>query len=133
MLNSIIANKLNDVLPFIVSAVERYKNEEENLVEAIIQRECTSIHPSVKWRFEKEARTFIKAQLNGNESNFNKIAFDNIYPLYGQIDIKGSSEARNSATREDLTIQLNAIKSILENAMQIESLPIYEQYLLPNK
>ncbi|MFK7783001.1 GAF domain-containing protein [Psychroserpens sp.] len=129
VLNSINANKLNDVMPFIVSAVERSKNEEENLVEAIIQTECTSIHPSVHWRFEKEARNFIKDQLNGKEPNFNKIAFDNIYPLYGQIDIKGSSEARNSATRDDLTIQLNALKSIVENALKIESLPIYEQFL----
>jgi len=116
-------------MPFIVSAVERSKSEEENLVEAIIQTECTSIHPSVHWRFEKEARNFIKDQLTGNEPNFNKIAFENIYPLYGQIDIKGSSEARNSATRDDLTIQLNALKSIVEHALEIENLPIYEQFL----
>lgn len=129
VLNSINANKLNDVMPFIVSAVERSKSEEENLIEAIIQTECTSIHPSVHWRFEKEAKNFIKDQLNGNEPSFNKIGFDNIYPLYGQIDIKGSSEARNSATRDDLTLQLNTLKSIVEHALQIESLPIYEQFL----
>ena len=129
VLNSINANKLVDVMPFIVSAVERSKSEEQNLIEAIIQQECTSIHPSVNWRFEKEARRFIKDQLNGLEPSFNKIAFDNIYPLYGQIDIKGSSNARNWATQQDLTIQLNAIKGIIENALQIENLPIYEQYL----
>ncbi|WCO01253.1 GAF domain-containing protein [Psychroserpens ponticola] len=129
VLNSINANKLNDVMSFIVTAVERSKNEEENLIEAIIQTECTSIHPSVHWRFKKEAKNFIKEQLKGNEPNFNKIAFENIYPLFGQIDIKGSSEARNSATRKDLSIQLTAIKSIVTNALQIENLPIYEQFL----
>ena len=129
VLNSINANKLVDVMPFIVSAVERSKSEEENLIEAIIQQECTSIHPSVNWRFEKEARNFIKDQLNGVEPNFNKIAFENIYPLYGQIDIKGSSEARNSATQKDLKIQLESIKSIIENALKLEDLPIYEQFL----
>ncbi|WP_460217757.1 GAF domain-containing protein [Psychroserpens sp. MEBiC05023] len=129
VLNSINANKLADVMPFIVSAVERSKSDEENLIEAIIQQECTSIHPSVNWRFEKEARNFIKDQLNGVEPSFNKIAFDNIYPLYGQIDIKGSSEARNSATQKDLKIQLQSIKSIIENAIKVEELPIYEQFL----
>ncbi|WP_298754553.1 GAF domain-containing protein [uncultured Psychroserpens sp.] len=129
VLNSINANKLVDVMPFIVSAVERSKSEEENLIEAIIQQECTSIHPSVNWRFVKEARNFIKDQLNGKEPSFNKIAFENVYPLYGQIDIKGSSDARNSATQQDLTIQLNAIKSIIINALEIENLPIYEQFL----
>nr|WP_321221873.1 GAF domain-containing protein [uncultured Psychroserpens sp.] len=129
VLNSINANKLVDVMPFIVTAVERSKNEEENLIEAIIQQECTSIHPSVNWRFEKEARNFIKDQMNGKEPSFNKIAFDNIYPLFGQIDIKGSSEARNSATQQDLTIQLQSIKAIIENAHKLENLPIYEQFI----
>ncbi|WP_299114458.1 GAF domain-containing protein [uncultured Winogradskyella sp.] len=129
VLNSINANKLVDVMPFIISAVERSKNEEENLIEAIIQKECTSIHPSVHWRFEQEARNYIKEEWNGNEPNFNKIAFENIYPLYGQIDIKGSSEARNWATKQDLNLQLSTIKTILESASKIEDLPIYEQYI----
>ena len=129
VLNSINANKLVDVMPFIVTAVERSKNEEVNLIEAIIQKECTSIHPSVHWRFEKEAKNFIKDQLKGTEPSFNKIAFENIYPLYGQIDIKGSSDARNWATQQDLTLQLNAVKGILETASKFEELPIYEQYI----
>ena len=129
VLNSINANKLVDVMPHIVSTVLRSRKEEENLIEAIIQQECTSIHPSVYWKFEKEAKNFIKEQLKGNQVAFNKIAFDDIYPLYGQIDIKGSSEARNWATKQDLTLQLTAVKSILEAAFKTELLPIYEQFI----
>lgn len=128
-LNSINANKLVDVMPYIVSAIQRSKKEEENLIEAIIQKECTSIHPSVYWKFEKEAKVFLKQQLKGSQLSFNKIAFENIYPLFGQIDIKGSSEARNWATKNDLTLQLNMVKSILNKAMRLESLPIYEQLI----
>ena len=129
VLNSINANKLDDVMPFIISAVERSKNQEENLIEAIIQKECTSIHPSVNWRFKKEARNFIKDEMNGKKASFNKIAFENIYPLYGQIDIKGSSEARNWATQQDLTLQLTLVKRILLKALKTEKLPIYEQFM----
>lgn len=129
VLNSINANKLIDVMPYIIAAVERSKNEEDNLIKAIIQRECTSIHPSVYWRFEKEAKNYIKDQLNGEEPSFNKIAFEEVYPLYGQIDIKGSSQARNWATQEDLKLQLNAIKEIVTKANKTQQLPIYEQYL----
>ena len=129
VLNSINANKLNDVMPYIISAVERSKNEEETLIEAVIQKECTSIHPSVLWRFEKEARNFIKDEMNGKKASFNKIAFENIYPLYGQIDIKGSSQARNWATQQDLSLQLKGIKDVLQEALKNEKLPIYEQFL----
>ncbi|TWO34606.1 GAF domain-containing protein [Seonamhaeicola sediminis] len=128
-LNSVNANKLEDIMPYIVSAVERSKVEEENLVEAIIQKECTSIHPSVHWRFQKEAKAFIKDEMSGKEARFKKIVFDDVYPLYGQIDIKGSSEARNIATREDLTLQLNAVKNIFIKALELKALPIYEQFV----
>ncbi|WP_034062461.1 GAF domain-containing protein [Lacinutrix jangbogonensis] len=129
VLNSINANKLVYVMPFIIAAVERSKTEEAHLIEAIIQQECTSIHPSVNWKFETEAKNFIKDQLNGKKPSFNKIAFDNIYPLYGQIDIKGSSEARNWATQQDLQLQLSTAKEVLVKAFSLEPLPIYEQYI----
>ncbi|WP_248722074.1 GAF domain-containing protein [Seonamhaeicola sp. ML3] len=129
VLNSINANKLVDIMPYIVSAVERSKTEEENLIEAIIQKECTSIHPSVHWRFAKEAKEFIKNEMSGEKARFKKVVFDEVYPLFGQIDIKGSSEARNTATRQDLTLQLNAVKHIFTKAKDQEPLPIYDQYV----
>jgi len=129
VLNSINANKLVDVMPFIISAVERSKNSEENLIEAIIQKECTSIHPSVYWKFKKEAKKFIVNQLKGNQATFKKISFEDVYPLYGQIDIKGSSEARNNATQLDLRLQLKEAKAIVEKVLNFESLPIYQQVI----
>ncbi|GAA4805081.1 GAF domain-containing protein [Litoribaculum gwangyangense] len=129
VLNSINANKLVDVMPFIVSAVERSNNEEENLIEAIIQQECTSIHPSVSWKFKQAARKFlIESQRNKeNKPAFSKIAFENVYPLFGQIDVKGSSNARNQATKKDLALQLSLVDKVLNNIPQDEKLPIYEQ------
>lgn len=129
VLNSINAHKLIDVMPYIVSAVLRSKREEDNLVEAVIQQECTSIHPSVYWKFEREAKNFIKEQALGNKVGFNKISFEDVYPLYGQIDIKSSTQARNWATQQDLMLQLNMVKTILVRAFEVEPLPIYEQYI----
>lgn len=128
VLNSINANKLIDVMPFIVSAVEQSKSVEENLIEAIIQQECTSIHPSVYWKFVEAARQFLKEKATiGSEATFKSIVFDNIYPLFGQIDVKGSSEARNLATQKDLLLQLSLLDKIVSQIVEKEKLPIYEQ------
>ena len=81
------------------------------------------------WRFAKEAKSYINDQVLGKEPVFNKIAFENIYPLFGQIDIKGSSVARNLATQQDLTLQLNKLKSVFNRALEMEDLPIYEQFI----
>ncbi|GAA4293831.1 GAF domain-containing protein [Aestuariibaculum suncheonense] len=128
ILNSVNANKLADVMPFILSAVKRSKREYENLIEAIIQQECTSIHPSVSWKFENAARQFLKdKQELGNNAVFSKISFENVYPLFGQIDVKGSSEVRNLATKRDLELQLTLVNSIIHDVLEEETLPIYAQ------
>ena len=101
-LNSINAIKLEDILPYIVTAVERNKRDYENRIKAVIQNECTSIHPSVHWVFEQEAKRFIEDLDDDGIASFRDIAFEDVYPLYGQIDIVGSSDARNDGIQRDL-------------------------------
>lgn len=129
VLNGVNAKKLDDVMPFIVSAVIRSKIEEENLIDAIIQNECTSVHSSVYWRFQEEAKQFIKDQLEGRQPSFKEIVFKDVYPLYGQIDIKDSSKARNNAIQRDLMIQLSQINEVLEKAFEQNNLPIYDELM----
>lgn len=126
-LNSINAHKLEDIMPFLVDSVRRSKEKAENEMELLIQQECTSIHPSVHWKFKKEAQRVLRAQLDGEEASFQEIVFENVYPLFGQIDIKGSSNARNVATKNDLILQLHHVKKIIDKIYKIEALPIYEQ------
>ncbi|TYP70008.1 GAF domain-containing protein [Aquimarina intermedia] len=126
-LNSINAHKLQDVMPYLVDSVLRSKVKSENELELIIQEECTSIHGSVYWKFRQEAKRFMRAKVEGMPASFREIVFDNVYPLYGQIDIKGSSEARNAAIQKDLKLQLTEISKILDRGIESDCLPIYEQ------
>lgn len=128
-LNSVNANKLVDVMPYIVTAVTRSKAERENQIDAIIQNECTSVHESVYWRFEEEAERFIKDNLEGGQPTFKEIIFKDVYPLYGQVDIRNSSQARNLAVQRDLMIQLSEVKKILKAAFEKQGLPAYEELM----
>jgi hypothetical protein len=128
-LNGVNAQKLGDIMPFIVTAVLRSATEEENLIDAIIQHECTTVHSSVYWKFREEAKRFIGDQIDGKQPSFNEVVFKDVYPLYGQIDIKDSSKARNSGIQKDLIIQLATINSIISKAWEKNKLPIYEELL----
>ncbi|MEO9512497.1 MAG: GAF domain-containing protein [Flavobacteriaceae bacterium] len=128
-LNSINANKLDDVMPYIVSAVIRSIEEEENLVDAIIQHECTTVHSSVYWKFQEEAKRFMADELIGNQPVFKEIVFKDVYPLYGQIDVKESSKERNLSIQRDLMIQLSEINEVLSEAVKKYKLPIYEELI----
>lgn len=126
-LNTINANKLKILMPFIVDSVVRAKVNLENELELIIQEECTSIHSSVHWKFRKEALKYFTSVTLGNPSVFGEIVFPDVFPLYGQTDIKASSEARNEATKKDLLEQLEHVFKVLEKMKAVESLPIIEQ------
>lgn len=128
-LNSINATKLEDVMPFIVSAVLRSIEEEQNMIDAVIQHECTTVHDSVYWKFQEEAKKFMAMDAMGHRPVFNEIVFKNVYPLYGQIDIKDSSKERNLAIQRDLLIQLSEISTILSEALKTLKLPIYEELI----
>jgi hypothetical protein len=128
-LNSVNAQKLNDIMPFIISTVQRSIIEEENLIDAVIQHECTSVHPSVHWKFKKEAKRFIMSQIDGDEPQFSEMVFESVYPLYGQIDIKDSSKLRNAGIQKDLIIQLTEIGSVLKKVWDETQLPVYEELL----
>jgi len=127
VLNRINAMKLDEILPYIITVSERNRNDFENRIKAVIQSECTSIHPSVLWVFEREARKFINDYDSDGLASFKDIVFKDVYPLYGQIDIVASSDARNESIQKDLLYQLDIILEIIDKAYEIEELPIYEQ------
>ncbi|PQB04220.1 GAF domain-containing protein [Aureitalea marina] len=126
-LNSINATKLEDIMPYLVDAVRRGIDRKEAEIELMIQNECTSIHPSVHWKFRKEAERVLLSRHTDMPSSYQEITFDNVYPLYGQVDIKGSSTARNDATTKDLIEQLLLVGRIVDQIYEMEELPIYEQ------
>ncbi len=113
-LNSINANKLELILPYLSDTIEKNNSDMANQLKAIIQKEYTAIHPSVYWKFKKEAKNYYYSNISLKDYTFKEIVFKEVYPLYGQIDIKGSSENRNQAIVNDLKEQINQIIAIIE-------------------
>ena len=113
-LNSINANKLEVVMPFLTDSIDRLIVELENQVQAFIQEKYTTIHSSVYWKFKEEAEHAL-SKANFIEPHVpEEIIFPDVYPLYGQVDIKGSSEVRNSSVQHDLQHQLNSLLKLLK-------------------
>lgn len=126
-LNNINATKLDDIVPYIAETVENYKQDRQNRIKAIIQSEYTSIHPSVEWKFEEEAEKLLATESNNDGKELEEIAFHNVYPLFGQIDIAGSSTLRNQAIQNDLIHQLNQVLNIVNSAYEAQPIPVFEQ------
>lgn len=73
-LNSVNANKLDLVMPFLVDTIDRYFSDMQNQIDAIIQKEYTAIHPSVYWKFREEA-SLHTTDKNARDLPFKEIVF----------------------------------------------------------
>lgn len=125
-LNSINAHKLDIVMPYLVDTIDRFYHDIDNEIEAIIQKEYTAIHPSVYWKFREEALLHL-GDRNNKDLPFKEIVFKNVSPLYGQIDIKGSSTARNKAIEKDLVVQLEMLIVLFKYISENLQLPVIYQ------
>ncbi len=111
------------------NVIKQYNNEWESNISSIIQHEFTSIHASVEWKFVEEAEKKAIANLEHIDYSFDTISFDELTALYGQMDIAGSSIARNEGIAADLKNQLSAIKHICESLNAKIEMPIIGNFI----
>jgi hypothetical protein len=128
-LNSTTGQLLEEIMPILSVAGNRFTQEMKNRVEAVIQEECTTIHPSVKWRFEEEASKHIMALDSGQDHMFKDFVFKDVHPLFGQLDIRNSSTIRNTGIKNDLLTQLDMAKKVLKLAKKKKPLPLYDELI----
>ncbi|HTK19257.1 MAG TPA: hypothetical protein VL442_07090 [Mucilaginibacter sp.] len=133
VLNSVNAHRLEIVMPFLVDTIDHRIREYQNKVEAVIQKNYTNMHPSVNWKFRREAKNYIYNVNMGLAYNLKEIAFKDVYPLYGEVDIKNSSVTRNLSVKNDLKNQLNDLIILLEQLELAGAIKDSEQYLLELK
>ena len=132
-LHSVNAQKLDAVMPIITDTFERVQADLNNQVEAIIQREYTTIHPSVYWKFVQEARRNYFESISEKDYLLKEIVFDDVYPLYGGVDIKGSTFLRNKAVIKDLETQLKLLLVLLQKGEGAKQEIIFEKRILKLK
>jgi hypothetical protein len=128
-INAMNALKLKDVLSLFSIAVKRSMEEMNDRIEAVIKEKCTAIHSAVEWRFRRAALKYLHDQQEGDVSEMEPIVFDEVYPLYGLSDIRGSSTLRNDAIRADLIEHLDLAREIILLAHHHKPLPFLAQLI----
>lgn len=129
-LNSVNANKLDIVMPFLVDTIDRKITEFQNRIEAVIQNNYTTMHPSVNWKFRREAKNYIHDSNLGLAYTLKEIKFKNVYPLYGEVDISNSSVTRNLSVKNDLKNQVSHLILLLKQLHQDKLITVAEQNLV---
>jgi hypothetical protein len=119
-----ILKKIDIALPLFELAVNRTWAALDAKIDKVIKEQFTAIQPSVEWRFTEGALNYLLKSESDEEAKLDPIQFDNVYPLYGSIDIRNSSTERNKAIQKDMLEQLDLASAIIVKAKKEKSFPL---------
>ena len=117
------------VLELVQVALQQGHQQYQDHINRLIKEHFTAVQESVEWKFHDAAISYLSDLMQGKDAKMNPIVFDDVYPLYGIIDIRNSSGERNRGVQKDLLQQLNWVRDILVLAQQQHSFLLLEQVL----
>ena len=116
--------KLQSIMPFFSLALERINENIELQIDKTIKEHFTAVQPAVEWKFTEAAFNYIQNKQVYEGAKMSPITFDNVYPLYGAIDVRNSSVERNNSIQNDLLEQLNMVHHVLDKTGKIFNFPL---------
>ncbi|TNE58898.1 MAG: GAF domain-containing protein [Bacteroidetes bacterium] len=103
--------KIDTALPLVGQIVHSAVDEFQSVISQTVNDKFTSIQPAVQWRFNVAAWHYLQdCHIEKKEAEPENIVFEQLYPLYGAVDIRNSSVERNKALKDDLCYQLDLLK-----------------------
>lgn len=129
--NSFTLHTLGKVINLFKLAIERSREEIDNKIEAVIREEYTTLHESVEWKFIEQAYDVMNHRENPHSEPIHAkpIKFPDVYPLFAQADIVGSSVIRNESIQADLLKNLEEAENVLTFATERTNFPLTELHL----
>lgn len=116
--------KIEAAIPLFSLGLEKSLERLNSQVDTVIKKKFTAVQPAVEWRFTEAALNYIVGQVGKTDVKIERIAFNDVHPLYGAIDIRNSSNARARAIQEDIVEQLELAKKVINKA---QSFPLLQE------
>jgi hypothetical protein len=108
-------------------ALEKTSESLEMQIDKTIKEHFTAVQPAVEWKFTEVAFHYLQHQQVSELARMPSISFENVYPLYGSIDIRNSSTERSYSIQQDILEQLNMAKNVLAKADRVMEFPLLRE------
>jgi len=119
--------KIEAAIPLFTLGLEKSLELLNTEVERVIKKKFTAVQPSVEWKFTEAALKYIVSKQQNDEVKIERIAFHDVYPLYGAIDIRNSSTERSKAIQRDILDQLNLARKVVTKAQSETQLVLLQE------
>jgi hypothetical protein len=113
LLNNTVLKKLEPVYAFFEMACRNYHGNFRNEIESLVKERFTALQPIVEWKFLEEAWAYLRQMDIREEPELGTVRFDQIFPIYGAVDIRNSSTERSRCIQQDLLEHLDFIAATI--------------------
>ena len=118
--------KIEKVISLFTLAVGKTLENLDIQIDKVIKENFTAIQPAVEWKFTEAAFSYIMAKDSGKTEKIERVSFNDVYPLYGCIDIRNSSVERMQVIQLDLIEQLQLVQDVVKKALAEIKFPLLE-------
>ncbi|HEY0041799.1 MAG TPA: hypothetical protein VGB71_14100, partial [Flavisolibacter sp.] len=126
-LNYIHLAQVNPAIELFRLALEKTAESLEAQIDKTIKEHFTAIQPAVEWKFTEVAFDYLQNHQSAEIAKMPQIAFQDVYPLYGAIDIRNSSLERTNSIQLDLLEQLTLANEVLTKACKVIDFPLLKE------
>ncbi|MFI5133233.1 MAG: hypothetical protein ACHQEB_02800 [Chitinophagales bacterium] len=119
--------RMEAAIPLFTLALEKSTESLDNQIDKVIKEQFTAVQPAVEWKFTEVALNYIVNRQHNEEVKMERIAFDDVYPLYGAIDIRNSSTERSHSIQLDLIEQLEMARKVIKKAQADMPFPLLQE------
>lgn len=120
-------SKIEAAIPLFTLGLEKSLERLNNQVDTVIKKKFTAVQPAVEWKFTEASLNFIVNQHQKEEEKIERIAFSDVHPLYGAIDIRNSSTQRSHAIQLDIVEQLELAQKVIKKAQSHVHFPLLQE------
>lgn len=120
---------LDPVFPLLEQLFQAHIDDFEASLDRVVKERFTSLQPSVQWAFTEAAWDFLQQRKLDKKAQIGRIRFEDVYPLYGAIDVRNSTLQRNQVLEQDLRNQLNLLVDLLKALKKVHFLTIIDEMI----
>lgn len=121
-----VMNRVEKAMPLISLALLKNRDTFTYRIEKIIKEKFTALQPAVEWKFAEVAWEYMHKEQYNDAPVSGNVVFDNVYPLYGAIDIRNSSVERSHALQKDLMEHITLVDETFDLLQARFPLPLLE-------
>ena len=126
-LRHIHIGKIEAAIPLFTLGLEKSLESLDTQIDKVIKEQFTAVQPAVEWKFTEVALNYIVNKQHNEDVKIERIAFNEVYPLYGAIDIRNSSTERSHSIQLDMVEQLELAAKVVKRAQADMPFPLLQE------